>query len=93
MKPSAYFVNTSRGPLVDEAALIAALQEKRIAGAGLDVFDNEPKIDPRFFSLENAVVLPHVGSATLETRTAMGNLQIENLRHHFAGKTVLTRVV
>lgn len=88
-----YVVNISRGSTVDEAALIRYLQEGRIAGAGLDVFDDEPKIDPRFFSLENAVVLPHVGSATLETRTAMGNLQIENLRHHFAGQAVLTRVV
>lgn len=88
-----FLVNISRGSTVDEAALIRYLQEGRIAGAGLDVFENEPKIDPRFFSLENAVVLPHVASATLETRTAMGNLQIENLRHHFAGQAVLTRVV
>lgn len=88
-----YVVNISRGSTVDETALIRYLQEGRIAGAGLDVFDDEPKIDPRFFNLENAVLLPHVGSATLETRTAMGNLQIENLRHHFAGQAVLTRVV
>jgi len=88
-----FLVNISRGSTVDEAALIRYLQEGRIAGAGLDVFENEPKIDPRFFSLENAVVLPHVGSATLETRTAMGALQIENLRLHFAGQAVRTRVV
>ena len=91
--PEGYLVNISRGSTVDETALIRYLQEGRIAGAGLDVFDNEPKIDPRFFAMENAVVLPHVGSATIETRTAMGNLQIENLRLHFAGKPVRTRVV
>jgi len=87
-----FLVNVSRGSTVDEAALMRSLQEGRIAGAGLDVFDNEPSIDPRFFALENVVVLPHVGSATVETRTAMGNLQIENLRLHFAGKPVRTRV-
>jgi hydroxypyruvate reductase len=91
--PDGYLVNISRGSTVDEAALIRYLQEGRIAGAGLDVFENEPQIDPRFFCLDNAVVLPHVGSATVETRTAMGNLQIENLRLHFAGKPVRTRVV
>lgn len=91
--PEGYLVNISRGSTVDEAALIRYLQEGRIAGVGLDVFENEPSIDPRFFALENAVLLPHVGSATVETRTAMGNLQIENLRLHFAGKPVRTRVV
>jgi len=88
-----YLVNISRGSTVDEAALLGYLQDGRIAGAGLDVFENEPDIDPRFFALQNVVVLPHVGSATLETRTAMGNLQIENLRLHFSGKPVRTRVV
>ncbi|HEY5636634.1 MAG TPA: 2-hydroxyacid dehydrogenase [Burkholderiales bacterium] len=91
--PQGFLVNISRGSVIDEKALIAALQDKRIGGAGLDVFENEPAIDPRFFALDNVVALPHVGSATVETRTAMGNLQIENLRHHFAGKPVLTRVV
>jgi hydroxypyruvate reductase len=91
--PEGYVVNISRGSTIDEAALIRCLQEGRIAGAGLDVFENEPQIDPRFFAMDNVVVLPHVGSATVETRTAMGNLQIENLRLHFAGKPVATRVV
>ena len=91
--PEGYVVNISRGSTIDEAALIHYLQEGRIAGAGLDVFENEPQIDPRFFAMDNVVVLPHVGSATVETRTAMGNLQIENLRLHFAGKPVATRVV
>jgi lactate dehydrogenase-like 2-hydroxyacid dehydrogenase len=68
------------------------LQEKKIAGAGLDVFVDEPKVPPEFFTLDNAVLFPHVGSATAETRKAMGDLQIENLRLHFAGKPVKTRV-
>ena len=74
-------------------AAAQALRGKRIAGAGLDVFVDEPRVPPAFFALENAVLLPHVGSATQETRTAMGNLQVDNLVAHFAGKPVLTRVV
>ena len=91
--PKGFLVNISRGSTVDEAALLAALKEKRIAGAGLDVFENEPAINPEFFALPNAVLYPHVASATEETRFAMGMLQVENLRAHFAGKPVLTRVV
>lgn len=91
--PKGYLVNISRGSTVDEAALIAALREKRIAGAGLDVFENEPNVNPEFFALPNAVLYPHVGSATEETRYAMGMLQVENLRAHFSGRPVLTRVV
>ena len=91
--PQGYLVNVARGSVIDEPALITALREKRIAGAALDVFWNEPNIDPAFLSLDNVVLLPHVGSATVETRTAMGDLTIENLRRHFAGEPVLTRVV
>jgi lactate dehydrogenase-like 2-hydroxyacid dehydrogenase len=91
--PEGYLVNIARGSVVDEPVLLKYLQEKKIAGAGLDVFAEEPKVPPAFFTLENAVLLPHVGSATAETRTAMGNLQVDNLRAHFAGKPVLTRVV
>ena len=69
------------------------LQENKIAGAGLDVFVDEPRVPPEFFTLENCVLFPHVGSATVETRKAMGDLQIANLRAHFSGKPVLTRVV
>ena len=87
-----YLVNIARGSVVDEPALLRYLQEKRIAGAGLDVFADEPNVPPAFFALENAVLLPHVASATVETRTAMGNLQLENLRRHFSGRPVLTRV-
>jgi hydroxypyruvate reductase len=88
-----YLVNIARGTVIDEPVLLKYLQEKKIAGAGLDVFADEPRVPPAFFALDNAVLLPHVGSATMETRTAMGNLQVDNLLAHFAGKPVLTRVV
>jgi hydroxypyruvate reductase len=87
-----YLVNIARGSVVDEPVLLRYLQEKRIAGAGLDVFADEPRVPSEFFTLDNAVLFPHVGSATVETRKAMGDLQIENLRRHFAGKPLLTRV-
>jgi hydroxypyruvate reductase len=91
--PQGYLVNIARGSVIDEPVLLRYLQEKRIAGAGLDVFADEPRVPPEFFTLDNAVLFPHVGSATVETRKAMGDLQIENLRLHFAGKPVKTRVV
>jgi lactate dehydrogenase-like 2-hydroxyacid dehydrogenase len=91
--PEGYLVNIARGSVVDEPVLLRYLQEKRIAGAGLDVYADEPRVPPEFFGLDNAVLFPHVGSATVETRKAMGERQIENLRRHFAGKPVLSRVV
>jgi lactate dehydrogenase-like 2-hydroxyacid dehydrogenase len=91
--PEGFLVNIARGSVVDEPVLLRYLQEKKIAGAGLDVFVDEPRVPPEFFTLENAVLFPHVGSATVETRKAMGDLQIENLRLHFSGKPVRTRVV
>ena len=91
--PDGYLVNIARGSVVDEPVLLRYLQEKKIAGAGLDVFVDEPRVPPEFFTLDNAVLFPHVASATVETRKAMGDLQVENLRRHFAGKPVLTRVV
>jgi hydroxypyruvate reductase len=91
--PKGYLVNIARGSVVDEPVLLRYLQEKKIAGAGLDVFADEPRVPPEFFGLDNAVIFPHVASATVETRKAMGDLQIENLRRHFAGKPVLTPVV
>jgi len=91
--PEGYVVNISRGSTIDEPVLLAYLKDRRIAGAGLDVFENEPDINPEFFALPNAVVYPHVGSATNETRFAMGMLQVDNLRAHFGGKPALTRVV
>jgi glyoxylate reductase len=78
MKPTAYLVNTTRGPVVDEAALAAALRDKVIAGAGLDVFEREPEVHPDLLELDNVVLLPHLGSATIETRTAMGVLAAQN---------------
>jgi lactate dehydrogenase-like 2-hydroxyacid dehydrogenase len=91
--PKKYLCNIARGSVVDELVLLEYLKEKKIAGAGLDVFVDEPRVPPEFFTLDNAVLFPHVGSATVETRKAMGDLQIENLRRHFAGQPVVTRVV
>ncbi|MFO7931937.1 MAG: 2-hydroxyacid dehydrogenase [Thermodesulfobacteriota bacterium] len=79
MKPSAYLINTSRGELVNEKALVDALNNNKIAGAGLDVFEFEPAIDPKLMSMENVVLLPHIGSASTETRTKMGMVAAENL--------------
>jgi lactate dehydrogenase-like 2-hydroxyacid dehydrogenase len=79
MKPSAIVVNTGRGSLVDDEALIAALKTGQIAGAGLDVFNNEPHLHPGYLDLENAVLLPHIGSATIETRDAMGYLAMDGI--------------
>ena len=78
MKDTAYLVNSARGPIVDEAALVDALREGKIAGAGLDVFENEPEVHPGLLELDNVVLLPHLGSATIETRTAMGVLAARN---------------
>jgi len=90
--PQGYLVNVARGSVVDEAALLRYLQEKKIAGAGLDVYEHEPKVPAEFYALDNAVLFPHVASATSETRKAMGDLQVENLHLHFAGKPVRTPV-
>ena len=78
MKESAYLVNSARGPIIDEAALVDALKAGKIAGAGLDVYENEPETHPGLVELDNVVLLPHLGSATIETRTAMGVLAAEN---------------
>lgn len=80
MKPDAYVINTSRGELIDESALIAALESERLAGAGLDVFSHEPAVDPRLLALPNVVAIPHMGSATVEGREASGEKVIANIR-------------
>ena len=87
------FINTSRGSTVDDDALIEALKNKKIYGAGLDVFNNEPHLDRRYLELENCFVLPHVGSATHETRLAMSMLAVNNLKCFFSNKPMLSEVV
>jgi len=79
MKPTAFLVNTSRGPIVDEKALVRALKEKRIAGAGLDVFENEPRVDPELLAMQNVVLTPHLGSAVTELRESMANVVVDNI--------------
>ena len=93
MKPTAYLINTARGEVVDEQALAQALWFETIAGAGLDVYDGEPVVHPDLRACDNAVLLPHLGSATFETREAMGFRVIENLQAFFAGRTPRDRVI
>jgi len=90
--PRGYFINVARGSVVDQAVLLKYLQENRIAGAGLDVYEDEPNVPPAFFGLDNVVLLPHMASASNETRTAMGALQIENILLHLGGQPVKTPV-
>lgn len=92
LKPGAYLINTARGDVVDEAALVAALRGGRLAGAGLDVFEREPQVSPELLALENVVLLPHLGSATRETRVAMGLRALENLRLFFQGAPLRDQV-
>lgn len=92
MQRGSFLVNTARGDIVVDDAVIAALSSGQLAGAGLDVFKGEPDLDPRYLGLENVVLLPHLGSATVETRTAMGFRAIENLAAFFDGRTVPDRV-
>lgn len=86
MKPTSYLINTSRGPVVDESALFKALKHKRIAGAGLDVYEKEPKIHPGLLKLDNVVLLPHIGSGTVETRKQMAVMAAGNIVAVLKGK-------
>ena len=92
MRADAYLVNTARGPIVDEGALLEALTQKKIAGAALDVFEREPEVHPDLVGLGNAVLVPHLGSATVETRTAMAELAAANAIAVLAGHDVPTPV-
>ncbi len=92
MKPTAYLINSARGDIVDEAALIAALQAGTIAGAGLDVFEREPAVAAALTTMPNVCLLPHLGSATTETREAMGMTVVENLTAFFDGREPPNRV-
>jgi len=92
MKPTAHLVNTTRGPVVDEAALAEALASGVIAGAGLDVFEREPEVHPALIPLDNVVLIPHLGSATIETRTAMAVLAARNALAVVSGRPPLTPV-
>ncbi len=90
MQPSAYLINTSRGPVVDEEALVAALRKGTIGGAALDVFENEPAVHPGLLGLDNVVLTPHLGSATAETRQAMAVLAARNVVEVLAGRPPLS---
>jgi glyoxylate reductase len=92
MKRSAYLINTARGPVVDEAALAWALQHHLLAGAALDVYENEPAVHPDLLTLENVLLVPHLGSGTTETRTAMADLAVENVLAVLAGRPALTPI-
>jgi lactate dehydrogenase-like 2-hydroxyacid dehydrogenase len=92
MKPTAILVNTARGSVVDEAALAEALAGGQLGAAGLDVYEREPEVEPMLLSLPNAVLLPHLGSATIEARTAMGMQAADNLEDYFAEREPRNRV-
>ncbi len=93
LQPHAYIVNTSRGEVIDEAALVRLLREGRIAGAGLDVFEHEPAVNPRLMAMENVVLLPHMGSATLEGRLDTGDKVIVSIKSFIDGHTPPDRVI
>ena len=87
IKPTAFLVNTARGDVIDEKALVEALESGRLAGAGLDVYENEPQIPQQLLTMKNVVLLPHIGSATAEARNAMALLAVENAIDALSGRT------
>ena len=92
VRQSAYLINTSRGAVVDESALAEALEQGRLAGAGLDVYQHEPRVHPRLLALPNTVLLPHIGSATEGTRFKMGMMVLENVAAVLGGREAPNRV-
>jgi glyoxylate reductase len=92
MKPTAYLINTSRGPVIHEAALVSALKARTIAGTALDVYEQEPLVSAGLLSLPNVILLPHLGSATLETRVRMGRICLDNIAALLEGRPVPNRV-
>ena len=90
--PEGFFVNVARGSVADQPALIAALRDGTIAGAALDVFVDEPNVPAELMAMDNVVLSPHMASGTRQTREAMGQLMLDNLAAHFAGRTLLTPV-
>ena len=90
--PDGFLINTARGSIVDQPALVTALQENRIAGAALDVFHAEPEVPAELMAMENVILTPHIASSTHETRRAMADLVKDNLKAHFDGKAALTAV-
>jgi lactate dehydrogenase-like 2-hydroxyacid dehydrogenase len=92
MKPSAFLINIARGSVVDEPVMVEMLVNRKIAGAGLDVFAFEPNVPDELKSLDHVVMTPHIGSATVETRHKMGQLVLDNLKAHFSGQRLITPV-
>src|SRR5262249_22141376 len=86
MQPTAFIINTARGAVIDEKALVRALKKKQIAGAGLDVFENEPKLPPALRTMKNVVLTPHLGSAVMEVRDRMANIVVDNIEAIIAGR-------
>jgi glyoxylate reductase len=93
MQPHAYLINTARGEIVNEDALVAMLEAGQLAGVGLDVFEHEPAVNPKFLAMDNVVLLPHMGSATLEGRVDMGEKVIINIKTHADGHNPPDRVL
>ena len=93
LKPSSYIINLARGEIVDEKALITLLREGKIAGAGLDVFEHEPAVNPKLIAMDRVVLLPHMGSATIEGRINMGEKVIINIRAFADGHALPDRVL